>query len=284
MEGQQFPPELLQREVRARLGASKGTLLQQNFPSSTQLAGDIRGLLSGRVGLDEAVARANRNRRVNEIQRGGVDLFSDERPSNQERLQRTATPPTAAPPPENEPEQNLLGIRNRQAMATGKTFYYQKGRGQPTITPKKTFFYNYVDKSGIIGAEDRYPSGTPRVWRLLETYSGRGNKAGGSVLSLESEMRQDGSFPVPPRVGTHQGRATITMPILQDLVDGGQIGVRRQEHNAPPPQVPEPSPEPEPEPQRDLVAELRGAPQPLRQVPAPRTPFTGDWNNANRQA
>ena len=44
-------------------------------------------------------------------------------------------------------------------------------------------------------------------------------------------MRQDGSFPVPPRVGTHQGRATISMPVLQDLVDGGQIGVRRLEHN-----------------------------------------------------
>ena len=269
MEGQQFSPELLQREVRARLGVS-GTLLQQNFPSSRQLAGDIRGLLAGRIGLDEAVARANRNRRVNEIQRGGVALFSDERPSNQERLQRTATPPTGPPPPENEPEQNLLGIRNRQAMAKGKTFYYQKQRGKPTITPRMPYAFNYVDKSGIIGAEDRFPSGVPRTWRLLETYSG--GRGTGSVLSLESEMRPDGSFPVPPKVGTHEGRATISMSVLQDLVDGGQVGVKRLQDPLnrgttlrTPVSVPAPEPEPEP-------------------APAPRTPYTGDWDNPNRLA
>ena len=229
MEGQQFPPELLQREVRARLGVS-GTLLQQNFPSSTQLAGDIRGLLSGRVSLDQAVARANRNRRVNEIQRGGVDLFSDERPSNQERLQRTATPPTA-PAPAPSPARNLLKIRNTQAMSqTPTTFYYQKDRGQPSVSARRNAGYDYVDKGGLIGDEDRFPSGTPRVWRLLETNSRGGQLR--NVLALKSEMRPDGTFPPPASRGEHKNRATMSMNILQDLVDGGQIGVDRLEVQA----------------------------------------------------
>jgi len=230
MEGQQFPPELLQREVRARLGVS-GNLLQQNFPSSRQLAGDIRGLLSGRVGLDQAVARANRNRRVNEIQRGGgVPLFSQERPSNQERLQRTATPPTA-PAPAPSPARNLLKIRNTQAMSqTPTTFYYQKDRGQPSVSARRNAGYDYIDKGGMIGDEDRFPSGTPRVWRLLETNSRGGQLR--NVLALRSEMRPDGTFPPPASRGEHKNRATMSMNILQDLVDGGQIGIDRSDVQA----------------------------------------------------
>lgn len=233
MEGRAFPPELLQREVRERLNAPKGTLIQQNFPTSRQLADDIRGLFAGRLTLEQAVARANKNRRQLELMRGVKP-----------------TPPSGSPP-EPEPAQNLAVIRNRQAMATGKTYYYRADRGQPNITPRMPFAFTYVDKGGIIGAEDRFPSGVPRTWRLLETYSGK--RGSGSVLSLESEMRPDGTFPVPPKKGTHEGRATMSMKVLQDLVDGGQIGVKRLENplsRVTPLRTPVPQPEPEPERQR----------------------------------
>tara|TARA_R110000823_G_scaffold767_5_gene3211 strand:- start:1127 stop:1804 length:678 start_codon:yes stop_codon:yes gene_type:complete len=223
MEGQQFPPELLQREVRERLGGYRGTLLQQNFPTSRQLAGDIRGLFAG-GDLDEAVARANRNRRVNEIQRV-QPLFDDERPSNQEALQRTATPPTA-PAPAPSPEYNLRIIKNTQAMnPKPTTYYYQKDKGIPSLSARKTQGFDYIDKEGLIGDNDRFPTGVPRVWRLLETKRKGGGVA--SVLALRSEMREDGTFPQPENKGTHRNRATMGMTKLQDFVDGGQIGISR---------------------------------------------------------
>lgn len=225
MEGQQFPPELLQREVRERLGGYRGTLLQQNFPTSRQLAGDIRNLFAG-GDLNEAVARANRNRRVNEIQRV-QPLFDDERPSNQEALSRTATPPkTPAPAPAPSPEYNLRIIKNTQAMnPKSTTYYYQKDRGIPSLSARKTQGFDYIDKEGVIGDNDRFPPGVPRVWRLLETKRKGGGVA--SVLALRSEMREDGTFPQPVNKGTHLNRATMGMTKLQDFVDGGQIGISR---------------------------------------------------------
>jgi hypothetical protein len=231
MEGQQFSPELLQREVRGILKAPTRPLVQQTSPSPQQLAGDIRGIFAGRLTLDQAVARANRNRRQIELLRQ----------------------------PESEPARNLGEIISRQGGS--KTYYYRADRGKPNITPRMPYAFNYVDDRGIIGAEDRFPSGVPRTWRLLETYAGRGGRGSGSVLSLESEMRPDGSFPVPPRVGTHEGRATISMSVLQDLVDGGQIGIKRLPDplsRATPLRTPVPEPEPE--------------------------PYLGDWDNPNRLA
>lgn len=222
MEGTTITPETLQREVRERLKAPTRPLVQQTSPSPQQLAGDIRGLFAGRLTLDQAVARANRNKRQ-------IELLREV--------------------PESEPARNLGEIRRRQG-AGGKTYYYRSGRGQSSITPRMPYAFNYVDNSGIIGAEDRFPSGVPRTWRLLETYSGK--RGTGSVLSLESEMRPDGSFPVPPKKGTHEGRATMSMSVLQDLVDGGKIGIKRLPDplsRATPLRTPVPQPEPEPEPQ-----------------------------------
>ena len=230
MEGRTITPETLQRQVRGILKAQgtasqdlvrepTGSLVQQTSPSPQQLAGDIRGLFAGRLTLDQAVARANRNRRQ-------IELLKQ---------------------PESEPARNLGEIRSRQGGS--KTYYYRADRGKPNITPRMPYAFNYVDDSGIIGAEDRFPTGVPRTWRLLETYSGK--RGSGSVLSLESEMRPDGSFPVPPKKGTHEGRATISMNVLQDLVDGGKIGVKRLPDplsRATPLRTPVSAPEPEPEP------------------------------------
>jgi len=237
MEGRTtITPETLQREVRGILKAPTRPLVQQTFPSSQQLAGDIRGLFAGRLTLDQAVARANRNRRQ-------IELLRE---------------------PESEPARNFGEIRRRQGEG-GKTYYYRADRGKPNITPRMPYAFNYVDNSGIIGAEDRFPSGVPRTWRLLETYSGK--RGSGSVLSLESEMRPDGSFPVPPKKGTHEGRATMSMSVLQDLVDAGKIGIKR---------LPDPltrttplrTPVPEPEPEPQIVTK----------------PYDGDWYNPNRLA
>ena len=230
MEGQQFPPELLQREVRERLGGYRGTLLQQNFPTSRQLAGDIRGLFAG-GDVDEAVARANRNRRVNEIRRI-QPLFDDERPSNQEAFQRTRSiprpPKNPAPAPAPSPANNLLRIRNTQAMnPKPTTYYYQKDKGIPSLSARRSDGFDYIDKEGMIGDNDRFPTGVPRVWRLLETK--RKGEGVTNVLSLRSEMRPDGTFPLPAPKGTHKNRATMSMNILQDLVDGGQIGISRMD-------------------------------------------------------
>ena len=224
MEGTITTPEILQREVRGILKAPTRPLVQQTSPSPQQLAGDIRGLFAGRLTLDQAVARANRNKRQIELMRE----------------------------PESEPAQNLGEIRRRQGTegSGGKTYYYRSGRGQSSITPRMPYAFNYLDDSGIIGAEDRFPSGVPRTWRLLETYSGK--RGSGSVLSLESEMRPDGSFPVPPKKGTHEGRATMSMKVLQDLVDAGKIGIKRLPdplNRATPLRTPVPQPEPEPEPE-----------------------------------
>ena len=224
MEGTTITPETLQREVRGILKQPTRPLVQQTFPSSQQLAGDIKGLFAGRLTLDQAVARANRNRRQIELLRQ----------------------------PESEPARNLGEIRRRQG-AGSKTYYYRKGRGQSSITPRMPYAFNYVDNDGIIGADDRFPPGVPRTWRLLETYSGK--RGTGSVLSLESEMRPDGSFPVPPKKGTHEGRATMTMKVLQDLVDAGKIGIKRLPDplsRATPLRTPVAEPEPEPEPERQL--------------------------------
>ena len=247
MEGQQFPPELLQREVRERLGGYRGTLLQQNFPTSRQLAGDIRGLFAG-GDVDEAVARANRNRRVNEIRRI-QPLFDDERPSNQEALDRTRSipRPPATPAPAPSPEL-MRRIRNTQATPApapspksnldrirqtdrnnpkSTTYYYQKDKGSPSISARRSDGFDYIDKEGMIGDNDRFPTGVPRVWRLLETK--RKGEGVTNVLSLRSEMRPDGTFPLPAPKGTHKNRATMSMNILQDLVDGGQIGISRMD-------------------------------------------------------
>ena len=264
MEGQQFPPELLQREVRSILGRTGGTLVQQNFPSSRQIASGIRELIERPTpaNLFREVAAAKRDRRRIELLRagGGVALFSDERPSNQERLQRTATPPTA-PAPAPSPARNLLKIRNTQAVSqTPTTFYYQKDRGQPSVSARRNAGYDYIDKGGMIGDEDRFPTGTPRVWRLLETNSRGGQLR--NVLALKSEMRPDGTFPPPASRGEHKNRATMSMNILQDLVDGGQIGIDRLDVQA----FEDISPEPEPDitqfdPKR--AAALRGVYEPF---------------------
>jgi hypothetical protein len=182
--------------VRLRSGGGHGQ------PSAQQIARDVKDILEGRVEEAEAVARARRSARVS--------AFPQPQPPRQE------------PAPAPSPAQVLEEIRD----SSGKVKYYEKDRGKPSISSRMPFAYNYIDRGGVIGQEDRFPTGTSRTWRLLEAHHGGSGK---SVLSLESEIRGDGTFPPPPQRGTHAGRATIGMGVLQGYVDTGQVDIEKIE-------------------------------------------------------
>jgi len=193
--------------IRERLGVAGGApVVRRGQPLAKQIAGDVRDLFQGRVSEPEAVARANRTARVSSFGGGGM------------------AQPEPAPAPAPSPAEYFQDIRSKG----DKVKFYQKPRGGTSVNPRMPFSYNYIDEGGVIGAEKRYPSGTPRTWRLLEV----GTHASGiprHVLSVESEIRDDGTFPAPPKRGTHEGRATIGMDALQGLVDSGQIDIEQIE-------------------------------------------------------